>query len=277
MKYVKYAIIIIFLASTITYFANWAYTRSHTNDSAPVITMDNNGEIKKVSVKDKDALLKGIIARDSKDGDITSRLVVESISKFVDKKQHICNVTYAVANSRGIVTKATRKIQFTDYKKPRFVLSQSLCFDTGTDVDVKSVIGATDVFDGDISNRVKILSRDISTNTSGDNTITAQVTNSLGDTVKLKAVVVIKQDNNVSPTIKLSQNIVYTKVGKAFHPKDYITSVEDNSGKSISKNSVKVTSSSVKTKKAGCYLVEYSVKDASDNVGTAYLTVMVEE
>ena len=40
---------------------------------------------------------------------------------------------------------------------------------------------------------------------------------------------------------------------------------------------MRVTSSSVKTKKAGCYLVEYSVKDLSGNEGTAYLTVMVEE
>ena len=277
MKYIKYIIIVIFLAATITYVINWAYTKSHTNESAPVISVDNAGQVKKVSVKDKDALLKGVVAKDSKDGDITSRLVVESISKFVDKKNHICNITYAVANSRGVVTKATRKIQFTDYKKPRLVLSQSLCFDTGTDVDVKSVIGATDVFDGDISRKVKILSKDISTNISGDNTITAQVTNSLGDTVKLKAVVVIKQDNNLSPVIKLSQNIVYTKVGESFNPKKCIQSVEDNRGKAISKNNVRVTSSSVKTKKAGCYLVEYSVKDLSGNEGTAYLTVMVEE
>ena len=242
MKYIKYIIIVIFLAATITYVINWAYTKSHTNESAPVISVDNAGQVKKVSVKDKDALLKGVVAKDSKDGDITSRLVVESISKFVDKKNHICNITYAVANSRGVVTKATRKIQFTDYKKPRFVLSQSLCFETGTDVDVKSVIGATDVFDGDISRKVKILSKDISTNISGDNTITAQVTNSLGDTVKLKAVVVIKQDNNLSPVIKLSQNIVYTNVGESFNPKKYIQSVEDNSGKAISKNNVRVTS-----------------------------------
>lgn len=121
MKYIKYIIIVIFLAATITYVINWAYTKSHTNESAPVISVDNAGQVKKVSVKDKDALLKGVVAKDSKDGDITSRLVVESISKFVDKKNHICNITYAVANSRGVVTKATRKIQFTDYKKPRFV------------------------------------------------------------------------------------------------------------------------------------------------------------
>ena len=96
MKYVKYIIIVIFLAATITYVINWAYTKSHTNESAPVISVDNAGQVKKVSVKDKDALLKGVVAKDSKDGDITSRLVVESISKFVDKKNHICNITNSV-------------------------------------------------------------------------------------------------------------------------------------------------------------------------------------
>ena len=58
MKYIKYIIIVIFLAATITYVINWAYTKSHTNESAPVISVDNAGQVKKVSVKDKDVFIK---------------------------------------------------------------------------------------------------------------------------------------------------------------------------------------------------------------------------
>lgn len=58
MKYIKYIIIVIFLAATITYVINWAYTKSHTNESAPVISVDNAGQVKKVSVKDKDTTQK---------------------------------------------------------------------------------------------------------------------------------------------------------------------------------------------------------------------------
>lgn len=275
MRNIKYGIITVFIIFLIIYIAIWYKDKTNIDSTIPVIQMSDN-QIE-VSVKDKDALLNGVIAKDEKDGDITSKIVVESISKFVDKKEHICNVTYAVSNSGGHVAKATRKVKFIDYTSPRFILKKPLCLETGSDTNVKDIIGAKDMIDGDISNKVKILSRGISTNTSGDNTVTAQVTNSLGDTVKLKATVIIKQDNNISPTIELKKNIEYIKKGAEFDAKSFIKSVEDIAGKSMDIGSVKIKSSSVKTDKAGCYTVEYSVVDHDGNEGTAYLTVMVEE
>ncbi|MCI9565518.1 MAG: DUF5011 domain-containing protein [Eubacterium sp.] len=275
MKYVKYGIMTLFLISIIIYIAIWYKDKSNVDSTVPVIQMSQN-QIE-VSVKDKKALLKGVIAKDAKDGDITNKIVVESISKFVDKKEHICNVTYAVSNSGGHVAKASRKVKFIDYTSPRFVLKKPLCLETGSDTGVEDIIGAKDIIDGDISNKVKILSSDISTNISGDNTVTAQVTNSLGDTVKLKATVIIKQQNNISPTIQLKKNIEYIKKDEEFDAKSFIKSVEDIDGKSMEIGSVKIKSSSVKTNKVGCYTVEYSVVDHNGNEGTAYLTVMVEE
>ena len=275
MKYVKYGIMTLFLISIIIYIAIWYKDKSNVDSTVPVIQMSQN-QIE-VSVKDKKALLKGVIAKDAKDGDITNKIVVESISKFVDKKEHICNVTYAVSNSGGHVAKASRKVKFIYYTSPRFVLKKPLCLETGSDTGVEDIIGAKDIIDGDISNKVKILSSDISTNISGDNTVTAQVTNSLGDTVKLKATVIIKQQNNISPTIQLKKNIEYIKKDEEFDAKSFIKSVEDIDGKSMEIGSVKIKSSSVKTNKVGCYTVEYSVVDHNGNEGTAYLTVMVEE
>lgn len=276
MKYIKYAVITLFLISVVAYTWNWYSNKSKIDAAVPVIQMGKEQIDASVKNKEKD-LLKDVVARDDKDGDITDRIVIESISKFIDKDKHICNVTYAVSNSNNKVVKATRKVRFTDYRAPRFVLKQALCFETGSDISVKDIIGAEDVFDGDISGKVKILSKPISTNISGDNTVTAQVTNSMGDTVTLKAVVIIKQENNLSPTITLSKNIEYLKVGDKFDPKKYVKSVKDNEEKGISVSKVKVKSSSVKTSKAGCYLVEYRVTDSEGNEGAAYLTVMVEE
>lgn len=275
MRNIKYGIITVFLIFLIIYIAIWYKDRTNIDSTIPVIQMSDD-QIE-VSVGDKDSLLKGVVAKDKKDGDITSKIVVESISKFVDKKDHICNVTYAVVNSAGQVVKATRKVKFIDYKPPRFILKKPLCLETGSDTGVEDIIGAKDIIDGDISNKVKILSRGISTNTSGDNTVTAQVTNSLGDTVKLKATVIIKQNNNISPTIELKKNIEYIKKDDEFDAKSFIKSVKDIDGKSMDIGSVKIKSSSVKTDKAGCYTVEYSVVDHDGNEGTAYLTVMVEE
>lgn len=277
MRYVKYGVIVLFITSFLVYVALWYEAKNSADSTMPEIIISENSQQIDVSVKDKDALMKGIVAKDDKDGDLTDKIVIESVSKFIDKENHISNITYAVCDSDGHVTKATRKVRFTDYKKPRFILKQSLCFDTGSDIKAKNVIGAEDVFDGDISKKVKIVSKDISTNISGDNTITAQVTNSFGDTSTLKAIVIIQPDNILSPVIKLKKNIEYIKVGDKFNPDDYIDSVKDSEGKEMSKSSVHVSSSSVKTKKAGCYNVEYTAKDKDDQIGTAYLTVMVEE
>ena len=277
MKYVKYGIIVLFISSLVIYIGNWYKEKSNIDNTGPKIIISEKEMQIDVSVTDKKSLLRGIVAKDSNNQDITDKIIIESISKFVDKKQHMSNITYAVADSAGHVAKATRKVRFTDYKKPRFVLKQPLYFDTGSDVKAKDVIGATDLFDGDISNKVKIVSRDISTNESGDGTITAQVTNSFGDTVTLKTVVIIKRENNLSPVIKLKKNIEYIKVGAKFDAEKYVESVTDSNGKKMSNSSVQVTSSSVKTSKAGCYIVEYAARDTKGQEGLAYLTVMVEE
>ena len=182
-----------------------------------------------------------------------------------------------MADSDSHVVKATRKVKFTDYKSPRFIVKKPLCIEMGSNTSVTSLIGAKDVIDGDISNKVKILSNMVSTNVSSENVVTAQVTNSLGDTVKLKAEVAVSQSNNISPTIQLTKNIVYIKKGDKFSAKKYIDSAKDSDGKGISKDKVKIKGSSVKTNKAGCYSVKYSVMDDDGNEGNAYLTVMVEE
>ncbi len=276
MKIVKYAIITLFVVSIAVYTWNWHNNKKNADSSIPVIEIGK--EQIDVSVKNMDEdLLKDVVAKDDKDGDITEKIVVESISKFIDKEKKICKVTYAVSDSDHHVVKASRNIRLTDYRPPRFVLKQSLCFETGSEMSVKDIIGAEDVIDGDISKKVKILSKEISTNISGDNTITAQVTNSLGDTVTLKSVVVIKQENNLSPEITLTKNIEYLKTGDEFQPEKYVKEAKDNQGNKIAAGEVEVSSSSVKTQKPGCYLVEYQVTDKDGNEGFAYLTVMVEE
>ena len=89
--------------------------------------------------------------------------------------------------------------------------------------------------------------------------------------------VIIAQNNNFSPEIYLKKNIVYLGIGDEFNAEKYIKSVMDHNEADISINSVKVTGSSVDTKKAGCYNVEYTVNDKDGNEGKTYLTVVVED
>lgn len=276
MKYIKYGIIAIFIVITILFTINWFKEKNSTDNNRPTIEMDK--DIIEVSVKDGDEeLLKGVIAKDKEDGDISAEVIVESISQFVDKENHICNVTYAVADSDNNVVKITRKVKFTDYRSPRFTLLQPLCFNVGDDLTTTAVLGATDDRDGDISNKVKLLASTVYTGTAGEYTITAQVTNSLGDTSKLKATVIIRQGNNLSPVITLTDNIVYIAKGEDFDPYKYIKTVKDNEDKAISTGRVDIVSSTVDNKKEGTYAVEFLVTDDAGNEGSTYLTVVVEE
>lgn len=276
MRYIKIGIISIFVICTVAFSINWVKDRQDTDNTYPVIQIGS--EIHEISIKNiKTELLTGIVAKDEKDGDLTNNIIVESISKFVDKENHIVNVTYAVKDSDNHVTKKTRKIKFTDYTSPKFSLSQSLCFNVGEEIDVTKVIGAEDCYDGDIHSKVKLLSSTVRTTMAGEYAITAQVTNSLGDTSKLKAVVVIRQNNALGPQIVLKENLVYIKKGKSFDEEDYVDKITDVNGKTLSDVSASVVSSTVKTNKEGSYIVQYMAKDKDGNEGYAYLTVIVEE
>ena len=276
MRVIKALIVVVFLAVTIVFSANYYKEKTADNNHAP--TIEFGDDLIKVSIKDDESkLLKDVIAKDAEDGDITSNIVIESISKSVDKKKHISNITYVVSDSDNNVTKKTRQVQYTDYRKPRFTLSAPLCFYVGSDVNVPDVLGAVDDVDGDITDKVKILSSIASTRIAGSYVITAQATNSLGATSTIKATVTIRQENNLAPTIKLKKNIVYLKVGDKFNPESYVASVKDKNGKELPANLVKVVKSSVNLKKPGSYTVEYAVNYEQENEYITYLVVIVEE
>ena len=266
MRVIKALIVVVFLAVTIVFSANYYKEKTADNNHAP--TIEFGDDLIKVSIKDDESkLLKDVIAKDAEDGDITSNIVIENIS----------NITYVVSDSDNNVTKKTRQVQYTDYRKPRFTLSAPLCFYVGSDVNVPDVLGAVDDVDGDITDKVKILSSIASTRIAGSYVITAQATNSLGATSTIKATVTIRQENNLAPTIKLKKNIVYLKVGDKFNPESYVASVKDKNGKELPANLVKVVKSSVNLKKPGSYTVEYAVNYEQENEYITYLVVIVEE
>ena len=276
MKYIRIGIVAIFLGVMAIFAFNWWSDKKDEDHTYPEIQIGQ--EQLEVSVKaGKADLLKDVVAKDEKDGDLTGSVIVESISKFIDKQQHICNVTYVVKDSDDHVTKKTRRVRFKDYTAPRFSLSQPLCFNVGDEINVAGVIHAEDCYDGDISSKVKLLSSTVRTSMAGEYAVTAQVTNSFGDTSKFKAVVIIRQNNALGPRIVLKKNLVYLKSGDKFDEESYVSKVTDPNGKTLSGVSVKVVSSSVNTKKPGSYIVQYAAKDEEGNEGYSYLTVIVED
>ena len=95
----------------------------------PVIKVD--GDRIEVSVKDgEEALMQGVTAEDAEDGDLTDKVIVESIGRFGADGCRI--VTYAVIDSDSLVGHATRKLAYTDYTPTRFSMDKPLSFEMGT-------------------------------------------------------------------------------------------------------------------------------------------------
>lgn len=236
----------------------------------------------RVSVKDAEsALLNGVNAWDDRDGDVTDLVVVEGVSEISDN--HTAKVTYAAFDAAGNVTRAQREVVYSDYRSPRFKLSQPLVFQSGASFDVFKYIHAEDVVDGSLDSRIK------ATMVGGDTAITAEglhqvafrVTNSMGDTVNLTLPVEVYPSGLYRGTVSLRENLVYLNVGSTFEPMDYLQQYQVG-GETYTffdgayGMNVTIAGDQVDTSVPGVYSVSYTVSDGV-NTGYTRLTVIVEE
>ena len=190
----------------------------------PVIAVD--GDLIEVSVADgEEALLQGITASDTEDGDLTDKVMVESVGRF--DKEGRRTVTYAVIDSDSLVAHASRKLTYSDYTPTRFSTDKPLSFEMGT-TDLTGRIQAYDCLDGDLTASVKLTSEEgIEVAQSGHYEAALKVTNSAGATSVLPVTVEIYDPSVRSsvPLITLSDYVVYIAEGTAFDPKSYLQSV----------------------------------------------------
>ena len=190
----------------------------------PVIKVD--GDRIEVSVKDsEEALLQGVTAEDAEDGDLTDKVIVESIGRF--GADGCRTVTYAVIDSDSLVGHATRKLAYTDYTPTRFSMDKPLSFEMGT-TNLTSRIFAFDSLDGDLTSGVKLTSEEgIEVNQSGIYKAQLKVTNSAGATTVLPVNIEIYDPavRSSVPLITLSDYVVYIARGADFDPAKYLQSV----------------------------------------------------
>ena len=189
--------------------------------SAPTITVAE--ETLELSVMaEESALLQGISAWDNRDGDVTSNMVVEGISNVSSDGR--VKVTYAAFDRAGNVAKVTRNVQYTDYSSPVFGLKRALVFGGGSTPDVTGYMTAEDVVDGRLDNRIKgtLVSDTNSLSYAGLHEVEFRVTNSLGDTARIKLPVEIYPANEYNAMLELTDYLVYVKKGSAFDAKSYL-------------------------------------------------------
>ena len=271
IKWLRRITILVFIVVLIAYAVFSFVAKLKTDTTLPQISIETE-EIE-VSVKDKkDALLQGVTAYDEKDGDITDKVLVETVSKFITPGEF--NVTYAVADEDNHVTKATRKVRYTDYTPPEFYMKRALVYSVDEPVDIRAAVGARDCVDGDISDKVTITATDFVENTEGVFTVSLQVANSMGDMIYLDVAVHIEGNETMAPEIQLEKSLIYIKKGETPVFEDYIKEVTVNGV--LMKDYGLLISTNFDSEKEGTYNVHFYISTNEGYEGHSILTVVVE-
>lgn len=193
--------------------------------TAPNISLDS--EVLEVSIEaTTEELLKGVSAFDNVDGDVTDSVLVEGIGNINEDYEAV--ITYAAFDSSGNVAKISRTVKFTDYQPPVFGLKRSLSFGENTSPDILGYMTATDMFDGDISGRIKgtLVSNTTSLSYPGIHQVEFRVTNSMGDTRKITLPVEVYKNGIYNANVDLGDNyLIYIKKGEDFTPEQYLESL----------------------------------------------------
>lgn len=135
----------------------------------------------------EDDILQYVTARDVEDGDISNEVIVEKMSNLYDRNKR--EITYVVCDSDNNVTKVKKEITYDDYKSPVIEsIEEKPVIHDRKYAAVLECFKASDVIDGDISHRLKVVSIDTTrgTESRGVFPVVLSVTNSCGDVTYLE-------------------------------------------------------------------------------------------
>lgn len=266
MKKIKICSILLFLISTVAFVGFRFYEGVAADRKAPVITAKE--DTVRVSVEDEEAkLLEGVTAKDSRDGDVTDSLVIQSLSPFIEGTQRTVN--YAAVDDSGNVGYFSRTMEYSDYQAPAFSLSSPLRFPMGSTINICEGLTASSVLDGDLSGSVKYsLDRAISNAAPASYPVEFRVTDSAGRTSYLTTEIEVFDRAAESIEVSLSAYLIYLKPGDAFDPAAYYVGADVEGDLSIQSN--------VNTAQAGSYYADYYVTNGA-RTGKTRLVVVVGE
>ena len=270
MHYLRIITIIVFLGACA--LLGWTlYSLSLQDKVAPEIT-DSVGQLHLQVSADPGALMQGLTATDDRDGDLTDRILVERISRFSQPGQ--CQVSYVVFDSSNNFCRYQREVVYDDYISPRLQLDQPLMYPMGEAITITDRVRLYDCLDGDISDRVRIISNMVNNYAEGVYPVILEVSNSCGDTSQLNLWVhYTRTDYNVS--IQLHKYVVYHPQGEEFDPYQYIASIADSDLNPLDPTQVQIQGT-LDVEKPGIYQLVYSYAEGK-LAGKSAITVVITE
>ena len=276
MRNLQIIVISLFLVVAIAFSVFFCYDRLMVDHTAPKIISDGVPLYVSVNASNQE-LCAGLTAYDDTDGDITDRIIVRRVSQLSGANSAF--VYYAVFDAASNYCTFNRTIYYTDYCRPHFSLSEPLSFAPNSTITLQDRLTAQDVIDGDITQRIRLSSVDISNTEPGEYPITVQVTNSSGDTASVTLTVLIENSTSRHPTISLSNYIYYITRGDEL-TEDMLRELivgasESASGKAVAAENIEITGE-VDTTTRGSYTVTYSYTNAQSLTRVVLLNVIVE-
>ncbi len=296
MKKIQVLSLIVFAVSVTVFGVYKVHSLTNGDSAGPEIAMNENTIEVSVAAAEEE-LLAGVTAVDEKDGDVTDTLVVEKMGNFVERGRR--EITIAAFDSNNHITKSAREIIYTDYHAPRFSLSAPLKFPAGV-TNILAYMSAEDVLDGNLTGNIKISGEyTLKADEPGEYPMLFTVSNSAGDVSSLPVTVTIynPEQESKNPQITLSQYVVYTTIGAAVNPWDYVRAIqmdnrlyercedgilrdtapaEGQTRTEIRPEEVAITQN-FDYNAPGVYEITYQIVSADGSVGTMRLIVIVSE
>ena len=229
------------------------------SNEAPVIEGLDRVELK---VGDQFEPLAGVKATDKEDGDITKDIKV--MGRVDVNVEGTYELTYTVTDSDGNKTESKREVVVRPIKveinNAPTIEANDKIIKVGTEFNPLSDVTAFDAEDGDITNKINIVSNNVNTSKVGNYEVVYEVTDSKGvSTTKVISVVVV---SNNKPVI-IGANDIKIKKGSKFDLMAGVSAYDYEDGDLTNKITVLGT---VDTNKPGRYGIVYSVSDSEDNI-----------
>ena len=294
MKRLKIAVFLMFVVSCAVFAGYNVKSKMIEDHTPPVITCDEDTVTLSVQTEQKEqqeALLKGVKAKDNRDGNLTSSVRIASMSHFIAPGKR--TISYVVFDKANHVGTLERTVQYSDYVPPKIHLTEPLRYTT-TEVakaNLTENMTAEDCLDGDLTSQIRTsLNDNIYNVIAGTYGVTAQVSNSAGDVCAVPLEITVTDATDRQEQEKeyplLSEYIAYTTVNTPIDPMAYLKGLEINGAEYTYANDgamlagtmerISVTSG-VDYSQAGVYPIEYSYTADGAPTAVTKLYVVVQD
>ncbi|WP_099221764.1 immunoglobulin-like domain-containing protein [Listeria costaricensis] len=206
-------------------------------------------------------------AKDKEDGDLTDEIKVteNTVNPLVPGEY---KVKYEVTDAAGVTT--TKEITVHVTNEAPVIQADDEIDINGTSFDPLDYATATDKEDGNLTNKIVVLENNVDPTTTGDYTVTYEVTDAAGVVTTKTITVHVKND---PPEIEAEDQVIAK--GSQFDPLAFVTALDKQDGVIDSK--VRVIESTVDTSTPGTYKVVYEVTDAAGVTTRKEIQVIVTE